>query len=143
MAGGHADASRRRPCRAPRGMWGGAGRWRAHGNSGTLVTVGDGNAMKTKGSSPIQPQQTQIFSPCGTMFPHGFTLQATWTRGQRRISPRTTTIAWTRVHAIINQARAFKTHVSEMIKGSPCDTWKTLERWTLIERIASRSRSSS
>ena len=32
---------------------GGAGRWRAHGNSGTLVTVGDGNAMKTKGSSPI------------------------------------------------------------------------------------------
>ena len=37
------------------------------------------------------------------MFPHGFTLQATWTRGERWISPRTATIAWTRVHAITDQ----------------------------------------
>ena len=42
------------------------------------------------------------------MFPHGLTLQVTWTRGERRISPRTATIAWTRVHAIIKSARAKK-----------------------------------
>ena len=30
-----------------------------------------------------------IFLPCGTMFPHGFTLQATWTCGERRIQAQT------------------------------------------------------
>ena len=50
--------------------------------------------------SPIYTRQFVFFSPCGTMFPHGLTLHATWTCGERRISSWTATIAWTRVHAI-------------------------------------------
>ena len=46
------------------------------------------------------------------MFPHSLTLQVTWTRGERRISPRTATIAWTRVHAIIKSTRAKKRNLS-------------------------------
>ena len=36
--------------------------------------------------SPIYTHHFPFFSPCGTMFPHCLTLQATWTRGERRIS---------------------------------------------------------
>ena len=56
--------------------------------------------------SPVYTQYFPLFAPCGTMFPHGLTLQVTWTRGECPISSRTATIAWTRVHAIIDQTRA-------------------------------------
>ena len=36
-------------------------------------------------NSPIYARAFIIFNPCGTMFPHGFLLQATWTHGGRRI----------------------------------------------------------
>ena len=36
-------------------------------------------------NSPIYARAFPIFNPCGTMFPHGFLLQATWTHGGRRI----------------------------------------------------------
>ena len=56
--------------------------------------------------SPIYTHYFPLFSPCGTMFPHGLTLQVTWTRGERPIFPQTATIAWTRVHAITKTTRA-------------------------------------
>ena len=40
-------------------------------------------------NSPIYTRQFVFFSPCGTMFPHSLTLQATWTRGERRIQAQT------------------------------------------------------
>ena len=45
--------------------------------------------------SPIYTHYFLLFSTCGTMFPHGLTLQVTWTRGERPISSRTAMIAWT------------------------------------------------
>ena len=39
--------------------------------------------------SPIYTRQSIFLSPCGTMFPHGLTLQATWTRAKRRIQAHT------------------------------------------------------
>ena len=40
-------------------------------------------------NSPIYTHHFRLFSPCGTMFPHGLTLQATWTRGECRIQAQT------------------------------------------------------
>ena len=93
------------------------------------------------------------------MFPHGFTLQATWTRGERRISPRTATIAWTRVvakrggmdlHRTVVTFRnrgALHDHLifnrTAVIAGNLGDAWSLQVRPILIERTASRSRSSS
>ena len=50
VAGGHADESTWAPMLGA--TWQ-AGRWGAHGYSGALVTWGEGNAMISKGSSPI------------------------------------------------------------------------------------------
>ena len=89
---GREDMPRERPCGAPR-----------------IGSVIDGKETINRGiNSPIYTHHFPLFSSCGTMFPHGLTLQVTWTCGERRISPRTATIAWTRVHAIIKSARAKK-----------------------------------
>ena len=82
--------TRGRPCGAPR--------------TGSVI---EGIEIINRGiHSPIYTQYFPLFAPCGTMFPHGLTLQVTWTRGERPISSRKATIAWTRVHAIIDQTRA-------------------------------------
>ena len=69
---------RGRPCGAPR--------------TGSVI---EGIEIINRGiHSPIYMHYFPLFSPCGTMFPHGLTLQVTWTRGERPISSRTATIAW-------------------------------------------------
>ena len=86
-----------RPCGAPR--------------TGSVI---EGIEIINRGiHSPIYTQYFPLFSPCGTMFPHGLTLQVTWTRGERPISSRTATIAWTRVHAIIKSTTCAKGRVSD------------------------------
>ena len=65
--------------------------------------------------SPIYTHHFPFFSPCGTMFPHGLTLQATWTCGERRISSRTATIAWTQVHVISKSSTCVKCYLSKAI----------------------------
>ena len=49
-----------------------------------------------------------FFLPCGTMSHTVLTLQVTWTHGERPISSRTATIAWTRVHAISKSSTCVK-----------------------------------
>ena len=68
------------------------------------------------------------------MFPHSLTLQLTWTRGECRISPRTATIEWTRVHAIIKSARAKKGNLSG------CDQRLTCCHVEPLQRVRSSSR---
>ena len=65
--------------------------------------------------SPIYTHYFPLFSPCGTMFPHGHTLQVTWTLGERPISSRTATIAWTGVHAIRKSSTCVKLYLSKAI----------------------------
>ena len=91
-SGREATQPRGRPCGVPRGDSG-------KEEIGQLIG---------EFTPPIYTRQFVFFSPCGTMFPHGLTLEATWTRGERRISSWTATIAWTRVHAISNSGTCRK-----------------------------------
>ena len=47
-----------------------------------------------------------FFVPCGTMFPHVFPFAGDVDVRQASNSIKTAEIAWTRVHAIVNRARA-------------------------------------
>ena len=62
VAGGHADRSTRTPVRGATGQ---AGRWRAHGSSGALVTWGDGNAILRKGAPLFNRNLTRYFRRVG------------------------------------------------------------------------------
>ena len=94
-------------------MWQ-AGEWRAHGNSGPWLVFRGGNAISVY-RPLIYRRKIVSFLPCGTMFPHGLTLQVTWTRGKRPISSRTATIVWTRVHAISKSSTCVKLDLSKAI----------------------------
>ena len=94
-----ATRPRGRPCGAPR-----------------VGSVIEGIETINRGiHSPIYTHHFPFFSLCGTMFPHGLTLQATWTRGERRISSRTATIAWTKVHTISKSSTCVKCYLSKAI----------------------------
>ena len=58
--------------------------------------------------SPISTHLVPSFNPRGTMFPHDFVFfagdVAAWRASDRIIAAE---IAWSRVHAIINQARGY------------------------------------
>ena len=105
VAGGHAIT---RSTWAP--VWGAtwqAGEWRAHGNSGPWLVFRAGNAYAYN-RSLIYRRSFFLFLPCGTMSHTILTLQVTWTRGERPISSRTATIAWTRIHAISKSSTCVK-----------------------------------
>ena len=109
-----------RPCGstwAP--MWGAtwqrAGRWRAHGCSGPWLECWGGNANALP-PSPIYTRRPQFIFPCGTMSRlisylagHVALREASDLIAKRRDS----SIAWTRVHAIINQDMCLKNLISE------------------------------
>ena len=74
------------------------------------------------------------------MFPHGLTLQATWTCGERRTSSRTATIAWTRVHAISKSSTRVKCYLSKAIGWL---TWRhvaTREASDLLQKWITQDR---
>ena len=80
------------------------------------------------------------------MFPHGLTLQATWTHGERRISPRTATIAWTRVHAITDQntclrrSHKWRDQQTYLSPRGRAESVRSSSRWTAAGGLTSRSR---
>ena len=79
---------------------------RAHGYSGALVTVGDGNAMTMKGAPLFNRDFSRYFLRVGLCPTHILPFAGYVAAGQSSDAVGTMMIAWTRVHAIINGTRA-------------------------------------
>ena len=95
--------------------WQRTGRWRAHGYSRPCLEYWCGNANALP-PSPIYTRWVFSIFPCGTMcrlisylVGHVALREASDSMEKRRDS----SIAWTRVHAIINQDTCFKNRISE------------------------------
>ena len=87
MVGGHTDRSTQTPRRGA--TWHRrVGTRRAHGYSGALVTVGDGNAMIRKGAPLFNCVLSHYFLRVGLCSHKVFLLQDTWRYDTRRIWSR-------------------------------------------------------
>ena len=75
--------------------------------SGPWLDFWGGNAICVN-RPLIYRSETFLFSPCGTMFPHGLTSAGRVAAQRASDSIKTVEIAWTQVHAIINHTRAKK-----------------------------------
>ena len=87
-SGREATWPRGRPCGAPR----------ASSVIERIMTINRGI------HSPIYTHHLLLFSPCGTMFPHGLTCAGRVATYRTSDAIGTAVIAWTRVHAITDQS---------------------------------------
>ena len=96
-----------RPRGTGRAMWQG-------GHAARVGSVREGIETINRGIySPIYTHYFPLFSPCGTMFPHGLTCAGRVATYRTSDAIRTVTIAWTRVHGIVKSITCAKGDLSE------------------------------